>query len=349
MAAPPLILTPDAQRELDRYLRRVNLALRGHPAVDAEDVERDVSCHIDCELAGSSTPVDEARVREVLERLGSPSQWVPLDDLPLWRKVPLKDGRAFTRFDRIGGNPVALVDETLARRYWPDESPIGKRLRRTTSRSPWMTIVGVVGHVKDTHLAAENPTGAYYLPLLQQPLPEAGLVIKASVEPASLGTALLRAVAAVDPLQPLAQMKTMEERVSAMLGPRRFAVILLTFFAGTALFLAALGIYGLISYNVGQRTNEIGLRMALGSNARDVLFMVIRETLVLAVAGVVLGLLGAVLLTGTITGMLYGITPTDTLSFVAATACLLIAAALASYLPARRASRIDPVVALRCQ
>jgi predicted permease len=263
--------------------------------------------------------------------------------------IPLKEGRAFTPFDTIGGNPVAIIDETLARRYWPNESPIGKRLRRTTSRSPWMTIVGVVGHVKDTHLAAENLMGAYYLPLLQQPLSEAGLVIKTSVEPATVATAFLRAVAAVDPLQPLAQVKTMEERVSATLGPRRFAVILLTFFAGTALFLAALGMYGLISYNVGQRTNEIGVRMALGSNARDVLFMVIRETLVLAVAGVVLGLLGAVLLTRTITGMLYGITPTDTFSFVTATACLLIVATLASYLPARRASRIDPIVALRCQ
>jgi predicted permease len=263
--------------------------------------------------------------------------------------ISLKEGRAFTSFDTIGSDPVTIVDEMLARRYWPNESPIGKRIRRTTSRSPWMTIVGVVGHVRDTHLAADNSTSAYYLPLFQQPPPEVGLVMRARVEPASLESALLRAVAAVDPLQPVAQLKTMDERVSATLGPRRFAVVLLTFFAGTALFLAALGMYGVISYNVGQRTNEIGLRMALGADARGVRLMVMRETLTLAGLGVLLGLGGTVLLTRTLTGILYGIAPTDPVSFVAATACLLTVAALASYLPARRASRIDATVALRCR
>ena len=187
------------------------------------------------------------------------------------------------------------------------------------------------------------------MPLLQQPLSEAGIVVKAAVAPATLSMALARAVAAVDPLQPVAQVMTMEERVAATLGPRRFAVVLLTGFAGTALFLAALGIYGVISYNVASRTDEIGVRMALGGEARQMSFMVLRETLALAGAGVLLGLGCAMLLTRTLAGTLYGITATDPLSFALAAGCLLAVALLASYLPARRASQIDPAVALRTQ
>ena len=187
------------------------------------------------------------------------------------------------------------------------------------------------------------------MPLLQQPPSEAGIVVKAAVAPATLSMALARAVAAVDPLQPVAQVTTMEERVAATLGPRRFAVVLLTGFAGTALFLAALGIYGVISYDVASRTDEIGVRMALGGEARQMSFMVLRKTLALAGAGVLLGLGCAMLLTRTLAGTLYGITATDPLSFALAAACLLAVALLASYLPARRASRIDPAVALRTQ
>ena len=260
--------------------------------------------------------------------------------------IPVRSGRVFDDRDVLGAEPVALVDERLAGQYWPEDDPIGKRIRRTTSGAEWARIVGVVGRVVHTDLAAGSSLGVYYYPIYQQPPPLASLVVKSpAVTPTA--AAVREALHAVDPARPVFDLRTMEARVSASLGARRFALLLLAFFATTALFLAALGVYGVVGYRVGQRTREIGIRMALGAQPGAVLRMIMRGTVVLAGSGLALGAGGSFLLTRSVAAMLYDVVPTDPLSYGAACACLLGAALAAGYLPARRAARMDPLLALR--
>lgn len=262
-------------------------------------------------------------------------------------RIPVRYGRVFDERDAIGTEPVALVDENLARQYWPDDDPIGKRIRRTTSGAEWARIVGVVGHVSHTDLAAGSGAGVYYYPIYQQPPPLASFVVKSATAAPPTAAAVREAIHAVDPARPVFDLRTMEARISDSLGARRFVVLLLTFFAATALFLAALATYSIVSYRVGQRTKEIGIRMALGARSGAVLRMILRETLALAGLGLGLGAAGAFLLTRSIAAMLYDVAPTDPLSFIASSTFLLTAALAAGYLPARRAARVDPLLALR--
>jgi predicted permease len=262
--------------------------------------------------------------------------------------IPLRGGRIFTEHDVKGGQPVVVIDENLAQQYWPNENPIGHRINRFDDQ--WWTIVGIAGHVKQSDLAADSSKGVCYFPLYQQPFAVAALLVKTSlVKPESVVSAMQEAVRTVDPTQSIGNLKTMQERVLATLGSRRFASLLLAFFAGTALFLAALGLYWVISFGVTLRTREIGTRMALGAQSHDVLVMVIHETLVMGVSGLAIGTIGAFLLTHTISSLLYGVASTDAPSFLFGTMCLLLVIVIAGYLPARRAAGVDPLVALRCE
>ncbi|MGH9701994.1 MAG: FtsX-like permease family protein, partial [Candidatus Acidiferrales bacterium] len=260
--------------------------------------------------------------------------------------IPLRAGRVFTDEDRAGAPPAAIIDENLARQYWPEQNPIGQHLRRG-SKSPWITIVGVVAHVFPSALVGDTGKGICYYPAYQQPINLAFLVARTPMNPVSLASAMREAVRAVDSGQPIYDLKPMLERVDESLGPRRFGVTMVGFFAGVAVLLAAMGLFGIISYSVTQRTQEIGVRMALGAQRSDVLKLILGQGLRLALAGVGIGLVGSLGLTRVIASLLYGVSATNPATFAAVAAMLAFVALLACYLPARRAMRVDPIVALR--
>jgi putative ABC transport system permease protein len=261
--------------------------------------------------------------------------------------IRLLRGRTFTWADNEGSLPVAMINESAARQYWPDEDAMGKRVKLEDGSAPvWRQVVGVVGDVRQDRLV-EAGRPEVYAPLLQVPVPYMVLTVRTWAEPASLTAAVRHAVMAVDKDQPLFQIKTMEQVVEDSVAGRRFQMSLLTIFAAIALGLAAIGIYGLMSYTVSQRTHEIGIRMALGAKRGDVLHLVVRHGMMLAIVGVVLGTGGAFLLTRLLSGMLYGVGVNDPTTLLSVATLLTCVAALASYIPARRATRVDPMVALR--
>jgi len=262
-------------------------------------------------------------------------------------KIPLEAGRLFTDQDRDGALRVVIVDENLARQYWPGESPVGKRLRRGGPTAPWWTIVGVVGHVKHASLAADVGKGASYYPLFQQPLMGASIVARTAGDPAALASAIRTAVREADPAQPVQRLSSLDELVASSLDAPRFVMRLLAFFAAVSLFMAALGLFGVISYSVTQRTQELGVRMALGAPRTSVLRMVVGQGFRLAAAGVVIGVLAAVAASRLLGSQLYEVSVFDPPTFGATVGILLGAALLASYFPARRATRVDPLLALR--
>jgi predicted permease len=269
--------------------------------------------------------------------------------------IRLVSGRTFTDADRVDSQPVAIIDENLARQYWPNQDPVGRHIRNNSGK-PWKTIVGVVAPVRHSQVAGEESSsvgvmgaakGVYYYPLYQIESSAVFLIARTKGDPSGLGATFREAVHAVDPGQPVSDLKTMDQRVSLSLGPRRSAVALLTVFAVMALSLAAVGLFGLVRYNVAQRTQEIGVRMALGASRSDVMKMVLGEGLKLALFGVVGGLVASFALTRVMTGMLYGVSATDPLTFAAMTVLLTSVALFAAWLPARKATRVDPLVALR--
>ena len=260
-------------------------------------------------------------------------------------QIPLRRGRFFTASDRLGSQPVAIIDENLARQYWPNEDPIGKRIR--LGSNSLLTIVGIVGHVKHSNLAADSGKGAYYIPVLQRPLPLAYLLVRTDGDAGRLAQPLRDAVLSIDPNQPVSQLVSMESRVEASLAARRFVVTLLTFFAAVALVMAALGLYGVISYSVARRTQEIGVRVALGAQKSQVLGLVLGQGMRLAAIGAAVGLVASVACTSLLRSQLFAVSPFDPLTFVLMAAALIATALLASYIPAARAARVDPAVALR--
>ncbi|HLZ91392.1 MAG TPA: ABC transporter permease [Candidatus Acidoferrum sp.] len=269
--------------------------------------------------------------------------------------IRLIRGRAFTDQDRLGTQPVAIVDENLARDYWPGQDVLGKRLR-FLNNSPWKTIVGLVAPVRHSQVVGEESSsegvessgkGVYYLPLYQENSNAAFLLARTAGDPAALAATIREAVHQVDPAQPISDVKTMDQRILISMGPRRSAVTLLSVFAAMALTLAAVGLFGLIRYNVTRRTQEIGVRMALGASRQDVLRMILGESLRLAAFGVVAGLIAAFALTRVLSSLLYGVSATDPLTFASMAILLTLVALLASWIPAHRATRVDPLVALR--
>lgn len=262
--------------------------------------------------------------------------------------IPLRAGRQFTGADLPGAPAVALVNETFQRRFFPGEDPVGKRINTGSEREPyWNQIVGVVGDVKYNGIA-DDVQPAIYQAAAQQPSAGGFLIIKTDLaDPLTLTPAVRNCVRAIDSDLPLTQISTMDGRLSRAVSEPRFRTTLIAVFAGVALLLACIGIYGVISYSVSLRTHEIGIRMALGAQANDVLGMVIRQAIRLTIVGLILGLSASYALTSLMSNLLFGVKPTDTTTFVATALLLTITALIASYLPARRAARVDPLVALR--
>ncbi|MEI9974988.1 MAG: FtsX-like permease family protein [Ignavibacteriota bacterium] len=261
-------------------------------------------------------------------------------------RIPVRQGRVFTPLDRTDTQAVAVIDEILARQYWPGQNPVGQHIRRGQS-APWATIVGVVGHVKQADLAGEDVKGKYYFPLLQMPVPFMSFAMRGQGDPGRFSTAMRDAVRAVDPTQPMSQIRLMTDMVNNSLAPRRFVVTVLGVFAAMALGMALIGLYGVISYAVTQRTQELGVRMALGAQRAEILRLVLGQGLKLAGLGAVAGLAVALGLSRFLQGQLFHVKAFDPLTFVLVAAALIAAAMLASYIPARRATRVDPMVALR--
>ncbi len=263
--------------------------------------------------------------------------------------IPLKRGRLFTPDDQPQAPREVIVSETTARRFWPGLDPVGRRVKWGLKESPvpWLTVVGVVGDVKSGRLDAETQPQTYE-PSRQVPGRWAWFVtVRAEREPVSLASAVRAEARALDPEQPVTKVRTMEQVISQSTAPRRFNTFLLVVFGAAALLLAALGIYGVMAYSVARRTHEIGVRLSLGARPADVLAMVIRQGMTLVVAGLVLGLAGALALTRVIAGLLYGVQPTDPVTFVAVSVLLAAVALAATWLPAHRAMQVDPAVALR--
>jgi putative ABC transport system permease protein len=264
--------------------------------------------------------------------------------------IPLKSGRDFASQDFIEKAPlVGIANDAMVRQYFPKEDPLGKRIR--WARSPqieWITIVGVVGDVKHFGLDLPEEPGLYS-PYTQAPPWKrwTSLVVRTQSDPASMAGAVKQQVWKIDPQLPLTKVETMDEVAAGSFAARRFNMLLLVIFAGLALLLAAVGIYGVMSYAVTQRTQEIGIRMALGARAIDVLRLIIRNGITLISIGVVIGLAGAFALTRLLATLLFGVGPTDKLTFATVSAVLIFVALLACYIPARRATKVDPLVALR--
>ncbi len=261
-------------------------------------------------------------------------------------KIPLLAGRYFNDGDRKNGQAVAIIDADLARRYWPNQNPLGRRLRRG-SRNSWATIVGVVGHVKQSSLAADSGRGAYYFSIYQQPETELFFAVRGTVSAAQLTRAIRNAVHAIDPAQAVFDFKTMEERIALALGPREFAARILVVFAAAALFLAVIGLYGVISFNVTRRTREIGIRTALGAEQTRIIALVIGQAMRLVSIGLIAGFIAAALLARFASTQLFQVSPFDPATFAITALVLTFAALLAAFIPAWRATRVDPVTALR--
>ncbi len=261
-------------------------------------------------------------------------------------QIPLKSGRVFTDNDNHQSPKVIIVNETMARHLWPGESPLGRRIKVWRDEKFPREIVGVVGDVKPS-LDADAPT-QMYVPYSQDATwGSLTLAVRTAGEPTALAGAVRNEIRSVERGMPLFNVKTMNDVVAASAAPRRTPMLLFTTFAGVALFLAMLGIYGITTYYVTQRTHEIGIRIALGAQLRDVLRQVLGRGMLLAIVGVGLGLVGAFLLTRYLTTMLFGVEPVDPLTFAAVSIVLISVALIACYLPARRATKVDPLVALR--
>jgi putative ABC transport system permease protein len=261
-------------------------------------------------------------------------------------RIPLLHGREFDARDVRDSPPVALVNESMAREFWPGEDPAGKRFRMGDTKGPWKTVVGVVGDVLHKGLDAPH-TIQVYLPNTQFTDSTVILAVRTSHEPVSLAAAVRSEIASLDPQVPVSEVATMEQVVSVSVANQRFGALLFLLFGVIALVLTAVGIYGVISYGVAQRRHEIGIRLALGATRREVLSLLVREAMKPALLGAVLGLSAAFGLTRLLSGLLYNVKPTDPLVFAAVVLLLIAVALLASYIPARRATRVDPMVALR--
>jgi len=282
--------------------------------------------------------------------------WV-LGDYLQTMGIPLLRGRLFRAEDRQGTQPVMVISASLAEKLWPNEDPIGKRILRGGADAPWRTVVGVVGDVADSALSTE-PRPHCYSPFLQESdsfiednvgggLRTLNLCTRTVANPASLATSVVEQLHRLDPALAISDVRSMEREVKESVAPERFNAALVGSYAGLALLLALLGIYGVLAYMVVQQTHEIGIRMALGAQKGEILRLVVRRGMSLVVVGAAVGLAGALAVTRLMESLLYGVAPRDPVTFFGVTALLSAAALLACYIPALRAAKVDPMVALR--
>jgi putative ABC transport system permease protein len=255
-------------------------------------------------------------------------------------------GRDFEERDREGSTGVVIVNEILARTFWKGQDPIGKRLAGRADKPAWKQVIGVVRDVRQWGLE-QKPISEMYMPLAQESQGYVSLVARSDGDPLSLASSVKERIRAVDAEQPVFDVDTMEHITANQLGWRTFNTSLLLAFAAIAMTLASIGIYGVISYSVAQRVPEIGIRMALGAGRRDVLDMVLRQGMAPAILGAAAGILLSFVAARLLSTLLYGVTPTDAVTLVTVAVSLVLVAALASYIPARRAASVDPINALR--
>jgi putative ABC transport system permease protein len=266
--------------------------------------------------------------------------------------APLLRGRFFTEQDDDTSPDVVIINETLAKRFFPGVDPVGRRIknggpeRPIGPRNPWMTIVGVVGDINYSGLDAAPEPVVYYA-FRQAPAGDQYVVLRTTADPQSLASAARVAVGELDKDLPVTNLRTMDELMSESMASPRFRTTLVSLFAVVGVLLAAIGIYGVMAYAVAERTHELGVRMALGADRGDVLRMVIGDAMRLVAGGVTLGVIGAAAASRLIGSLLFGITPTDPTTFAGIVALLTATALVASYVPARRATRVDPMIALR--
>jgi predicted permease len=261
--------------------------------------------------------------------------------------IPLLAGRAFTQRDRKGSMQVAIVSQAVARRVWGEASPLGRRLNAGDAKEPsWWTIVGVVGEVREMGLT-ELSHGDLYRPFAQIPYPQVAFVARTDGDPALLAQALERTIWSVDRDQPIYKALTIQGLADESLAVRRVTMLLLAVFSALALLLAAVGVYGVVAFSVAQRRHEIGLRMALGARPGQVLQIILAQGLRITMGGLAVGLVSTLVLTRLLAALLYGVSPTDALTLMAVSVLLSAIALAASYLPARRAAAVDPMLALR--
>jgi putative ABC transport system permease protein len=272
--------------------------------------------------------------------------------------IPVRRGRYFNEQDHEKAVGVAIINETMARRFWPDEDPLGKRIKLGGPQRPypWMAIVGIVGDVK--HDGLDAPVGPeMYMPYAQTPFsqmpaglrfPPMTLVARGGSDHAGLGAAARAEIRALDKDQLVTNIRPLDQILAGSISQYRFYLMLLAFFASVALALAAVGLYGVVSYTVRQRTHEIGVRMAFGAQAGDVLRLIVKHGMKLASIGALIGLAVALALARLMKGLLFDVSATDPLTFIVVALLLLVVALLACWIPARRATKVDPMVALRC-
>jgi predicted permease len=261
-------------------------------------------------------------------------------------RIPLLRGRLLNELDTDNTPQVAVINEAFARLYWPGQDSLGKRFKSTRAESPWITVVGIIPSAR-TESLAEASVPQIYLDVYQTGAKRLAILLRGPLDTALTAELVREQVQSVDPTLPVSGAQTLGETVSASLSERRFSMQIVALFALTALLLAGLGIYGVISYMVSERTHEIGIRVALGAQRRNILRIVVREGLALALAGAAVGFVCALIVSHLMAGLLYGVRPTDPLTFAGVAFLLIGVALLACYIPARRATRVDPLVALR--
>jgi putative ABC transport system permease protein len=265
-------------------------------------------------------------------------------------RIRLLRGRDISESDTATTQQTILINETAARSMWPGEDPIGKRVKLGGLDQPWWTVAGVVADIHHSGLDVA-PTMQFYVPHAQWPFPDSDMTftIRTSGPPSSLSSAAQQAIHLLDPTQPLSRVMPLDDYVGLSVQGRRFSSILLAGFAAIALLLSALGIYGVTAFSVAQRTREIGIRMALGAEEKEVFSLLLRQSVVLVTFGIALGVATSAALTRFLASMLFDVRPTDPATFVSVVVLLVGVAALACWIPARRAMRVDPLAALRCE
>jgi predicted permease len=261
-------------------------------------------------------------------------------------EIPLLRGRLFSEFDNEKAPQVAVINQAMARTYWPNGDPLGKRVKVKPSSTSWITVIGVIANARTESLADAN-VPQIYLSMYQTKPRELAIFLRGQLDPGSIAAEVREQVQSVNPELPVYRAQTLADALSASLAERRFLMEMVASFAATALLLAALGIYGVISYIVSECTHDIGIRLALGAQRENILEMVLRQGLGLAISGAAVGLVGALIASHLMAGLLYGVRPTDPLTFVGVTILLTVVALAACYIPARRAMCINPLIALR--
>ncbi|MFN0122406.1 MAG: ABC transporter permease [Blastocatellia bacterium] len=346
MIALPANKYPDAAARMN-FFRQLMPQLRALPGVESAG-----ACLVVPMSGNNSSGSFSIEGRQIPDGQSMPhgDRWQTVAGYFETMKIPLRRGRYFTDSDTAAAQPVIVIDETMARKYWPNEDPLGKRIsfdRDAAGQPVWREIVGLVGHVRHQGLEGESRV-QYYVPFTQRATtPGMYLVARTAGDPAGLTAAVRGAIRNLDREMPVFRVSTMETLVADSLAQRRFTLWLLGIFACAALALAAVGLYGVLAYSVTQRSHEIGLRMALGAQRRDVLRMIVRQGMTLALAGIAIGLALAFGLMRLLTKLLFEVGAGDPLTYVAIALVLGVVALLACLIPALRATRVDPMVALR--